>query len=303
MKYLFLALFLQVLCFAEERVELIANYEVNYEGLSAMVEKIVVPNAPDCQKRIFWNLTKKNLLLKEKKEEILFMWEPPTVLPKMYKKKHHRRFARIYTWDDDLVDDKKYFKLYYPDCRPMIEKIPPFEEKKFCTMVVGKHKSNHPKELYSEREQIIQFFEKKPKGEFQYFGRGWDDTYSSYRGEVENKIEAIKDFRFSICYENCKEVKGYITEKIFDCFAAGNVPVYLGASNIGDYIPEDCFIDRRKFASNEELYQFLKGMKKESYESYIENIRAFLKSESAQFFTQSQFQKIFREATNTLFLL
>ena len=47
-----------------------------------------------------------------------------------------------------------------------------------------------------------------------------------------------------------------VSEKIFDCFAAGNVPIYWGASNVTDYIPEDCFIDMRSFSSFEELYQF-----------------------------------------------
>ena len=44
-----------------------------------------------------------------------------------------------------------------------------------------------------------------------------------------------------------RDVLGYITEKIFDSFAAWCVPVYWGASNVTDYIPEGCFIDRRKF--------------------------------------------------------
>lgn len=39
--------------------------------------------------------------------------------------------------------------------------------------------------------------------------------------------------------------KGYITEKIFDCFFPGVIPIYWGAENVTDYIPQDTFIDRR----------------------------------------------------------
>ena len=46
----------------------------------------------------------------------------------------------------------------------------------------------------------------------------------------------------------------------------------------------------------EELYAFLKGMKKEEYEAYIANIRAFLKSDAVQKFTQHQLDEDFSHA-------
>ena len=78
-----------------------------------------------------------------------------------------------------------------------------------------------------------------------------------YKGKAQNKIETIKHYKFCICYENTQNIKGYITEKIFDCFAAGVVPIYWGASNIEAYIPKTCFIDQREFQEFEEVYQFI----------------------------------------------
>ena len=49
----------------------------------------------------------------------------------------------------------------------------------------------------------------------------------------------MQHYRFYICYENTEGVEDYITEKIFDCFAAGFVPIYWGASNIEKYIPKN----------------------------------------------------------------
>ncbi len=140
--------------------------------------------------------------------------------------------------------------------------------------------SKKSNQLYAEREKAIEFFENQKEEGFACYGRWWDPIkHPSYRGVAQDKIATLKQYRFSICYENSKNLKGYITEKIFDCFAAGNVPVYWGASNIEEYIPKSCFIDRRDFASMEELYCFLKTMSKKEYETYIQNIKKWLQSE------------------------
>jgi hypothetical protein len=86
-----------------------------------------------------------------------------------------------------------------------------------------------------------------------------------------------------------RDLPGYITEKIFDAMCAGCVPVYWGASNITDHIPAECFIDRRQFASHEELYTFMKGMSGKDYLRYQEAIRAFLSSPGVRPFSAEAF--------------
>ena len=70
--------------------------------------------------------------------------------------------------------------------------------------------------------------------------------FPSWKGPIDNKKKVLEQYRFAICYENVQDSPGYITEKIFDCFFAGCIPLYRGASNISDYIPSSCYIDRRK---------------------------------------------------------
>ncbi len=77
-------------------------------------------------------------------------------------------------------------------------------------------------------------------------------------------------------------IKGYITEKIIDCFAAGCVPIYLGADNVTDYIPKECFIDKREFPSYRDLLRFLKSVSAEKHAAYLAAARKFLLSEPAQ---------------------
>ena len=263
---------------------------------------------PDLTKIVFMNIPigfyRDHHIAKLPKEKmVLFMWEPYIRLRKMYNPKLHECFSRIYTWDDDLVDNVKYFKFYYPDMRPMIKDVVPFEEKKFCVLVSGhvpnlkKYPRKYPGELYSHRVRAIEFFDKVGEKGFEFYGRNWPgDCYASYRGPVSDKIGVIKNYRFSICYENCRDSTGYISEKIFDCFAAGNVPVYWGAPNITDFIPEGCFIDRRNFATLDDLYVYLKTMPEEEYNGYLERIRTYLQSEKAQAFTPENFEKIFIDA-------
>ncbi len=226
----------------------------------------------------------------------LFLWEPPSTVPENYDKKTHELFSRIYTWNDDLVDNKKYFKLYCPDAKQMIATTLPFEEKKLSALVCRNKKSNHPDELYSEREKVIQFFEKRAPEDFDLYGEGWETKgYKTYKGAPVSK-ECLKGYKFNFAYENMHHINGYITEKIFETFYYGCVPVYWGAENIAGYIPENCYIDRRKFSSNEELYLYLKSITAEDYALYLDHIRAFLKSDLAKPFTPETFIETLKEA-------
>lgn len=249
---------------------------------------------------VFWNLgpriSEADLEGRPKDKMILFTFEPPTVQQALFDVNMQSHFGKIFTWDDDLVDNKRFFKFYYPVLTQKMENLPPFEKKKFCTMIARRLDSKYHKELYKERESVIRFFEKK-QGEFDLYGSNWEKRkFKNWKGAVVDKMAVLKDYKYCICYENTRDVKGYITEKIFDCFAAGVVPVYWGASNVTDYIPKECFIDRRQFKNNKEMYKFLSGIKREEYEKYLSAAEKFLKSEKAQAFTTENFVKTFMSA-------
>ena len=101
----------------------------------------------------------------------------------------------------------------------------------------------------------------------------------------------MKQYKFSICYENARDIPGYITEKIFDGFFAGCIPVYLGAPNITDYIPAGTFIDRRLFPSYEHLYYYMRFMEDDKYYSIIDNINRFLKGAAIYQFSSECFAR------------
>ncbi|HSX03759.1 MAG TPA: glycosyltransferase family 10 [Rhabdochlamydiaceae bacterium] len=323
----------QIFAAAQKKVELVVNYSVDPAMLNSILEKenfhlelsdlkqytqawkkrkenffvrlFKKPLYQDAVSKIlFWNVNRcywKYLDFSEFAKDacVLFIWEPPTVMANMYKSSTQKLFSKIYTWDDDLVDNQKFFKLYYPVLQPMLENRPSFSEKKLCTLIASKKRSKHPKELYSERRKVIDFFEKQDGNDFTFYGTLWNPSeFKHCGGKVDYKLEVLKNFRFCICYENMRDVKGYVTEKIFDCFAAGVVPVYWGASNITEYVPSECFIDKTKFSSLDELYLFLKNMKEEEYENYIRHIKEYLQSDSAKRFSWENFSKTLIHSLN-----
>lgn len=209
---------------------------------------------------------------------------------------------KVFTYQDDFVDNKAIFKLNYSFIFPkQIEQKVTFNNKKLAVLIAGNKNIKDIKELYSKRREIIRWFEKNRPNDFDLFGTNWDKytfrsdcligkalnkvsilrtvfhkPYLSYRGKVENKIETMQNYKFCICYENAKDINGWITEKIFDCFFAGIVPIYLGAPNIEKYIPKDCFINMNNFKTYEDFYGYLNNMDKNIYEKYLKEINKFL---------------------------
>lgn len=229
-----------------------------------------------------------------------FLWEPPSVIPVNYDPNYHRFFSHVYTWHDGLVSASPlYKKFYYPVMSPMIHPLVPFGKRKLCTLIAGNKSSQHHNELYSARKDAIEYFDQNHPDDFDLYGRWWP-AYKTYRGAINKKIYTLNQYKFCICYENIKDVPGYITEKIFDCFRCGCVPVYWGADNITDYIPADCFIDRNQFKNYDELYSYLKNMDEATFEKYLENIRNYLNSTAAQLYSIDMFACIILDLVHSI---
>lgn len=213
---------------------------------------------------------------------ILFLQEPPSVRPDNYDTSLHNQFGKIITWKTDLVDNKRYFQYYHTqrDNLRNPEEVSLKDKEKFCVLINANKKSRHPTELYSKRLEIVHFFEQNAPQDFDLYGFNWDaKQFKTYKGVADDKIACLRKYKFCICYENMHSIRGYITEKIFDCLRTSCVPIYWGARDITDYVPENCFIARERFKSNEELYRHLKNMSNQTYENYLTNIRNYLKKD------------------------
>lgn len=73
------------------------------------------------------------------------------------------------------------------------------------------------------------------------YGNNWVGNSKNIKGEIWNKHLGLDNYHFSIGCENTIQ-KNYISEKFWDIVLTNTIPIYLGCSNISNYIPENCFI-------------------------------------------------------------
>lgn len=242
-----------------------------------------------------WNFAVWKIIIANKKKNILLCNESSLVIPFNYWKILHLFFAKIYTWRSELVENKKYFPIRWPKSSIGIETKPKnFKEKKFLVLINKNMLPFYPfkllnafgRELYTERIRSIEFFERTIPDKFYLYGRGWNKPkknnlteaifgykkYSTYKGEIDNKIKLLSNFKYCLCFENVTDLNGYITEKIFDCLKAKCVPIYWGASDIENDIPKNCFIDFRDFGDYGKLLNYLTTLPESTYNNYIKNI-------------------------------
>ncbi len=268
-------------------------------------------HSPGDSEIVIYNEMPKNTSGIVKEKSYLLIFESELIRPDNWDKKKHELFKKIFTWNDDFVDNKKYFKFNFGNTFKYTE--PNLDRLKLACLISGNKTSSHSKELYSERLKTINWFEANHKDHFDYFGIGWDKyNFGSelvgkilnklgaykilpkrqtpcYRGLVDKKHETLQNYKFNICYENAKDITGYITEKIFDALFAGCIPIYWGPQNIKDYVDQDCYIDRAQFSSNKELFDHISTINNDELFKIQENILRYLKSDKAKQFSESHF--------------
>jgi hypothetical protein len=182
-------------------------------------------------------------------------------------------------------------------------------------------------ELYTERLRAVEYFNRR--GEIDLYGVGWDEppfrvgqtrvpstlrswgrraqkrwealrppndplrvaAREAYRGRVASKAETLAGYTFAICFENMV-LEGWVTEKIFDCFLVGTVPVYLGAPDIEKWVPSDCFVDMRRFRDYDELRTYLVSLGPSEIAGFREAAREYLQSERFRPFTKEAFAEL-----------
>ena len=219
------------------------------------------------------------------------------------------------------------FPIAYPNVLPADFRLntivnPGFTNRDLLCVLIGSNRHANladSRELYSERVRAIRWFESHAPSDFSLFGNGWRvppkrlgsigklkyrlekiipfatgrAVFPSYQGSVKTKFEVYSRSKFSICFENARGIRGYITEKIFDCFFASCVPIYFGDPAIEEFIPKTCFIDFRQFQNKSDpyrdLYSYIKNMNEATLLGYQQAGRDFLNSPGFTPFTSEAF--------------
>lgn len=101
-----------------------------------------------------------------------------------------------------------------------------------------------------------------------------DHRFGSAFTKIENKIDALRDYKFSIVIEN-EKIAGYFTEKIVDAMITGTIPIYWGCDDIGEFFNDSGII---KFNTIEELKSILND--KENLINFYHNNKLAIKQNS-----------------------
>ena len=117
-------------------------------------------------------------------------------------------------------------------------------------------------------------------------------SFNNINGKVDNKIEFLSSYKFSIAMEN-SEGDGYISEKIIESLLSGTIPIYYGDYMIDEFINPNVYIlikgekdipkkieYIKKIDSDDILYKFILKEKVFLYNN-IENI---VEEEKKKFF-------------------
>ncbi len=251
----------------------------------------------------------------------VYLYENPLIRPLNRDRAALARYARWFTWDGGLLDDPRAVRLPYPNPLATEGSGGP-EARPLFLVLVASNKAlavEDPRDQYGERVRILEWYERNAPGDFHLHGRGWDrpaalpgrlgrirnqlrkalgrllpsrSPYATWRGPVDDKIDLLSRARFCLAHENCRDLPGYVTEKLFDCFRAGCVPVYVGPSEIAELVPPGCFVDGREFRTPADLDSHLRAIDDDAYRAYQERIRAFLRSPEARPFSQGHFVEV-----------
>lgn len=235
----------------------------------------------------------------------LILLESKLIKPENWNLNSHKKFKKIFTWNDDLVDNQKYFKINFSQDLDILSNLG--IRKKFITQISANKISTGQHELYSERKKIIKWHEKQ-KFEFNFYGPGWNfyltksrilnyvlrklhvrNYYKNYGGLCESKFNILKQYKYSYCLENYYGQNGYITEKIFDCFKSLTIPIYKGHKNSFKLIPKNTFINYDDFEDLQTLNTYLSNLTDVELLNYQKNIIKFLKSKKALMFSNDFF--------------
>jgi len=243
--------------------------------------------------------------------------ENPLINPLNTSRDYFARFNKVFTWNKNFFETSNVVPIYVPnkiEVRPFLS----FKERPIFSCLINANKlfKNPPSnDLYQERIRVIRWYEKHRREQFSLYGLGWGKPspaftpwekikrrfsrlgtqlfnikpFPSYKGEIENKDDIYRRSKFAYCYENACDLPNYITEKIFDCFMSGCVPVYWGSNTINEHIPDDCYIDRRCFSSTAEVHHYLESITENQYRKYQNNINNFLTSDQCNQFKTETF--------------
>tara|TARA_R110002153_G_scaffold119109_1_gene264039 strand:- start:7641 stop:8393 length:753 start_codon:yes stop_codon:yes gene_type:complete len=176
-------------------------------------------------------------------------------------------FDLVLTWHSDILETNNSKLFPFGTCWIEKDDRRIFPKNKNLS-IIASHKNYAPGHIL--RHQIIHNYPE----DLSLYGRGYKS--------IENKITALKDYRFSLIIEN-EYSNNWFTEKLIDCLVTGTVPIFWGCPNIHKFFDPRGFIlfnnidqiPKIKSECNESAYKNLLPFIKKNYHSALEYVDIF----------------------------
>jgi len=185
-----------------------------------------------------------------------WLLESPKITPHAYEfiKNNYNKFDNVFTFSKELLDlSDKFVLIPVGGCWIKDEERVIHNKTKNLSIILSAKKNTEGHKL---RHSIVS---SNVFNEIDIFG---------YNNPIENKITALKAYRFSIIIENTKS-DYYFTEKLIDCLITGTIPIYWGCPSISDFFDINGMIT---FNDIDELLNVKNYLTEELYNSKIEHI-------------------------------
>jgi hypothetical protein len=189
-------------------------------------------------------------------KKIAWLMESPAVFPNVIHDimGYVDMFDTIFTLNEDLIKLHHKFKLVPYWCIWIKEGDRKIYDKTKMTSIIASNKMTL--EGHKLRHLVINYFHKNM------------DVYGNGYRFINDKLEGLKDYRFSIVIENVKQ-NVYFTEKLLDCFATGTIPIYWGCENLSGFFNENGIL---RFNDLDSLYLTLSKLTEDKYNELLPHV-------------------------------
>ncbi len=294
---------------------LIRSLEVRPEPLTK-VPRLVCIDHDSRVRRLF------TLYGLKKNNSLLIRTEPTIVLPRNNWQSTQKLFGQVLTLGGDpgAGDDSLPWPQVWPEMKDTFLEDRNARQDKIVS-ISGNKLNFISGELYSLRRRCIQQLP-----DLVFFGKGWDDTflikletalksflfalisrrlpklsaldswfsrYSKWGGEVEDKRQVMSNYKYALVIENSQE---YMSEKLFDAFFAGCIPIYVGPKVANYGIPEELVIQAEPNLKSIQLAY--ERAKRADYDVWFRRVKSYLDSDSTR--AKWSHENVYQEIANRL---
>jgi hypothetical protein len=209
------------------------------------------------------------------KKKIALMLESQEVTRSYYDyiSTHNHLFDVVLTFDKTLLDRGENFRMNLLGTTWLHESYRNIWPKnKRCSMILSNKKTTTGHKLRHAIAERVSTTVDVYGGAYRYLPFTMTRAFAPDHTPCHlsnQKYRALKEYRFSIVIENCKE-DYYFSEKLIDCFLCGTIPIYYGCPSIGNFFNSKGILS---FTTLEECLSILDKISVSMYEEKMPYIQ------------------------------